>query len=97
MSFHVRKRICILEISFLFDYIERSTDHFFMDIGDIDTDETQRHEYDSHHDGVDDDHDTNIGKSERCDTNLIDKLEKERYTPRDYDKKSHISDQLEWE
>lgn len=65
----------MLKIPFLFDYIERPTDHFFMDIGDIDTDEAQRHEYDSHHDRVDDD--TNIRKSKLCDTNLVDKLEKE--------------------
>lgn len=73
--FH-KMHVITLEIPFLFDDIERPTDHFFMDIGDIDTDETQRHEYDSYHDRVDDDDDSDIGESVVSDPELVDKLEK---------------------
>ncbi len=68
-----------------------------MDIGDIETDETERHEYDSYHDRVDDDDDPDVGESEARDTYLIDELEEESDTPYEYNEKSHISHELEWE
>lgn len=94
MSFHVRKSMCILEILFLLYDIERTTDHFFMDIGDIDTDKPERHKHDSYHDRIDHDDDTNIRKSKIRESHLIDKLEKEGNPSEKYDKKSHISDEL---
>ncbi len=68
-----------------------------MDIGDIETDETERHEYDSYHDRVDHDDDPDVRESEARDTDLIDELEEERDTPYEYNQESHIANELEWE
>lgn len=71
-----RKLATRLEILFLLYDVEWSPDHFFVDIGDIDTDKPEWHEDDSYHDSIYDDHDTDIREAEVCDTELIDKLEK---------------------
>ena len=86
-----------LEVSFLFDDIEWASDHLLMDIGDVESDETERHEYDSYHDRIDHDDDADVGESVVCDSYLVDKLEEERDKSKEYDEKSHISNQLEWE
>jgi hypothetical protein len=68
-----------------------------MDIGDIDTDKPESHEYDSYHDRIDDDDDTDIGESKLSDTELIDKLCHESNTTKENNQKSHIANELEWE
>lgn len=97
MSFQVRNSICILQIFLRFHDIERSSDDFFMDVSDIDTDKPKCHKHYSYHDGIDHDDDTDIGKSEIGDSYLIDELEEKCNPSEKYNEKSHIPYEFQWE
>lgn len=53
-----------LEILFLLHDIERSSDNFFMDICDIEPDQSERHEDNPDHESIEDHHDADIRESE---------------------------------
>ena len=62
----------ILEVTFSFYDVEWATDDLLMDIGDIECDESERHEGDTEYPGIEDDDEDDVGEEELIDRELID-------------------------
>lgn len=88
--------LCILNIFLICNNIERSSYNFFMNIRNIESDESERHKDYADHNGIEYDDDTKIRKSEMEDLEFVKYLNDEYDETHRSQKKTHVSYELEW-